>query len=93
MNFLDPQTGQWTESQELVEAVPGGAIARHGQIQVIFANNLATAGAIDLQTPDSKRLISHVTGLSYFDASSGTNILIASIKDCQGQILPPNRVI
>ncbi len=93
MHYLDPQTGRWTESQELVEAVPGGAIARHGQIQVIFANNLATAGAIDLQTPDGKRLTSNVTGLSYFDAASGTNILIASVKDCQGQILPPNRVI
>ena len=91
MYYLDG--GQWLESMELIESVPGGAVARHGQTQVLFANNLATAGAVDLQTSDGKHLTSHVTGLSYFDSASGTNILIASVKDCQGKILPPNQVI
>ena len=91
MHYL--KDGQWVESQDVVESYPGGAVARHGPVNVIFANNLATAGAIDMQTPDGKRLTSHVTGLSYFDAASGTNILIAAIKDCQGKILPPNQVL
>ena len=93
MYYMDTQSGQWTESQELVESFPGGAIARHGQHQVMFANDLATAGAIDMQTPDGKRLVSHIIGLSYFDTSTGTNVLIAEVTNCIGRILPPNQVI
>ena len=85
--------GQWQESQELIESFPGGAIARQGQHQVIFANNLATMGAIDMQTPDGKRMRSHVLGLSYFDTASGQSVLIAEVKDSQGQLYSPNVVI
>ena len=77
----------------MIESFPGGAIARQGQHQVIFANDLATAGAIDMQTPDGKRLTSHVLGLSYFDAATGTNVLIAEVTNCLGRILPPNSVL
>ena len=93
MHYQDPKTGQWLESQEVIEGFPGGAVARQGQHRVIFANDLATAGAIDMQTPDGKRLTSHVLGLSYFDASTGTNVLIAEITNCQGVIQAPNQVI
>jgi hypothetical protein len=85
--------GQWQESKEEIESFPGGAIARQGQHQVIFANNLATVGAIDMQTPDGKRMRSHVLGLSYFDTASGQSVLIAEVKDSQGQLYPPNVVI
>ena len=64
LHYQDPKTGQWMESQEVIEGYPGGAIARQGQHQVIFANDLATPGAIDMQTPDGKRLTSHVIGLT-----------------------------
>jgi hypothetical protein len=50
------QSGEWVESKEVIEDFPGGAIARQGQYRVIFARNLATAGAIDVETPDGKRL-------------------------------------
>ena len=75
---------QWKESQELIEAYPGGAVARHGQHKVIFTYNLATLGAIDMELPDGNRLRSHVLGLSYFDTASGKNVLIAGVKDCTG---------
>jgi hypothetical protein len=93
LNFWDSTAKQWQESQELIETFPGGAIARQGQHQVIFANNLATVGAIDMQTPDGKRMRSHVLGLSYFDTASGQSVLIAEVKDSQGQLYPPNVVI
>jgi hypothetical protein len=48
-----------------------GAIARQGQHQVIFANNLNSAGAIDQMTPDAKRLRSNILGLAYYDRASG----------------------
>src|ERR1035437_3790744 len=53
------QNGQWVEAKEKIEVFAGGAIARQGQHQVIFANNLNSYGAIDMQTPDGKRLRSN----------------------------------
>src|SRR5665213_1807707 len=43
LNYLDTN-GQWVASQEQIEAFASGAIARQGQHQVIFANNLNSAG-------------------------------------------------
>ncbi|HET7625056.1 MAG TPA: hypothetical protein VFM25_07310, partial [Verrucomicrobiae bacterium] len=93
MNYLDDITGKWKESREIIEPFPGGAIARQGRHKVIFANNLNTAGAIALQMPDGKRLRSNVLGLEYFDASTGKSVLIAEVKDSQGQIVGSNQVI
>jgi hypothetical protein len=87
------QNGQWIDSQELIEAFPGGAAAQQGQHKVIFANDAATAGAIDLQMPDGKELRSDVLGLSYFDTATGQSVLIAEVKDSQGQLYPPNVVV
>ena len=85
--------GQWVESQELIEAFPGGAIARQGQHKIIFSNNLRSAGAVDMETPDGKRLRSNVLGLSYLDAASGQSVLIAEVKDSWGELYAPNVVI
>ena len=61
LNFMNPDTGQWEESSELIEQIPGGAVARHGQHKVIFASDLATFGAIDMEMPDGgQRLRSHL---------------------------------
>jgi hypothetical protein len=84
---------QWAESQELIEPFPDGAVARHGQHKAIFAPNLNTRGAIDLEMPDGRRLQSHILGLAYTDAATGSSVLIAEIKDCAGEILPLNQVI
>lgn len=91
MHYL--AAGQWIESREVIESVPGGALARQGQLKVQFANDLATAGAIDLETPDGKHLTSHVFGLCYFDAASGTNVLIAGVTNSVGRIVGPNQVV
>ena len=60
------ENGQWAESKAEIELYGGGAIARQGQHKVIFANNLATVGAIDLETPDGQRLRSHILGVELF---------------------------
>src|SRR5215472_5896961 len=44
MHYADPQTGQWRETRELIEPIPGGAIAHFGQHVLVFSNDLATAG-------------------------------------------------
>jgi len=44
-------------------------------------------------TSDGKELRSNVLGLRYFDTSSGKSVLIAQIKDCEGQIVGSNQVV
>jgi len=83
---------EWAPSHTVIEAFPGGAVAQQGEVQMIFANDLATAGAIDAQTP-AGRFRSQIVGLSYADPALQTNILIAQVKSCQGQIIAPNQVI
>jgi hypothetical protein len=82
----------WIPASEQIEAFPGGAVARHGQHSVLFANNLNTAGAIDMMAPDGKEFQSQILGLSYRDLNSGSNVWIAEIKDCQGVITGTNTV-
>jgi hypothetical protein len=91
LNYWDGE--QWRESKAEIDGYTGGAIAQYGQTKVIFANNLNTVGAIDLQTSDGKELRSHVLGLSYYDSSNGKNVLIAQVKDCRGQIAGSNQVV
>ena len=75
------------------EPAPGGSVARLGQYQVIFSNNLNTEGAIDLQTKDGKRLRSNILGLAYYDSSTGKSVVIAQIQDSQGQLIGDNQVL
>jgi hypothetical protein len=71
--------------------MPG--FARQGPHKVIFASDLATAGAIDMQTPDGKRLRSHIIGLSYFDKASGQSVLIAEVTNSIGALISSNQVL
>ena len=93
LNYWDSTAGQWVESQELIEAYPSGAISRRGQYSVIFANNLNSAGAIDQQTADGKRLRSNIIGLAYSDYSTGQSVLIAQIQNSQGELIAANQVL
>jgi hypothetical protein len=77
--------GDYVPSEEVIEPVPGGAVARRGQLRVIFHNNLASYGAIDLEY-DSVRLRSHLLGLGYSDPTTGRSVLFAEVQDCQGVI-------
>lgn len=93
LHYRDASTGQWVESQELIEPFSGGAVARYGQHQVIFANNLNTAGAIDMQTPDGKRLRSNILGLMYHDTATDEAVLIAGLQDSTGELVSSNQVL
>jgi hypothetical protein len=86
-------SGVLKETEEAIVPYSGGAVASQGPHKVIFAPNLATAGAIDMQTADGLRLTSHVVGLSYLDPVSGAVAVIANVKDCAGQIVGGNQVI
>jgi hypothetical protein len=92
LNFKNPDTGEWEASSEEIEQISGGAVAQHGQHKVIFAGDIATYGAIDMETPNGQRLQSHLIGLSYFDRSSGQSVFIAEITNSIGQLIGNNQV-
>lgn len=84
--------GRLEPSVALIEGFPGGAVARRGPFKAIFANSLATRGAIDVELPDGQRLLSNPLCLMYYDWASGSNAVIANVKDCQGTIVASNQV-
>ncbi len=87
------ENGQWVDANDEIEIHPDGAIAQHTQHKVIFAPNLKTLGAIDLLTPDGKRMRSSPVGLAYYDAASGQSVWIGGVKESQGAVLGANQVI
>jgi len=92
LNYFDPITRRWERSEEIIESFAGGAVARRGQTKVIFANDLATPGAIDMEV-NGQRFRSHILGLSYFDAATSNSVMIAEATNCIGVVVPPNQVL
>ncbi len=93
MHFKN-ERGEWEESKEEIEILPNdaGAIAAKGPRKVIFPVEIK-AGIIEMQTPDGKWLRSRVWGLAYFDASSGESVLLAEVKESDGQLVGDNVVV
>ncbi|MDE3068896.1 MAG: hypothetical protein KGJ60_15290, partial [Verrucomicrobiota bacterium] len=98
LNYLGTN-GQWLPSREEIVAYPGGAVAQFGEHRVIFANNINSSGAIDLQMPQTNgspggsEMKSDILGLAYYDPASGQSVLIAQVHDSQGQIVGSNDVV
>ncbi len=94
ISWFDPQTQQWEATKEQFEITKEGyAVALQGPHQAILGPNMATPDAVTLVTPDGKRFVSHVYGISYFDPVSGNSALIAEVKDSIGELVAPNQVI
>ena len=91
LNYLNG--GKWTASIEKIDVFPGGAVAQHGQTRIIFANDINTATAIDMQTSDGQRLRSHILGLMYSDSSTGKAVIIARLQDAEGELVADNQVL
>jgi hypothetical protein len=86
--------GQYVDSVEQVDPVPGGAQAVQGRYQVQWALNAKTpGGAVNVTTADGKQLASTVFGLAYYDVASGSNVAIAGLTNCNGAIVAPNQVL
>jgi RHS repeat-associated protein len=92
LNYQTTVDGPWLPSQELIEPSAGGAVAQQGQSQIIFANNLNTADAIDMQGP-GVRLRSNVIGLMYYDPITGQAVEIGQLQDTEGQLISANQVL
>jgi Concanavalin A-like lectin/glucanases superfamily/Bacterial TSP3 repeat len=70
-----------------------GAVADYGPHKVGFASNLDTPWAVDMVMADGQRLRSHILGLAYYDPVSGQSVLIANLKENQGELLESNKII
>lgn len=89
---INRQVGnQWVASTPRIEPAPSGAVASGAGHQVRFSSDLNTQGAIQVTGPDGRIIRSQLVGLSYFDTSTGSNVLIAVTKSCQGVILPSKK--
>ncbi|MBE7500183.1 MAG: hypothetical protein HS113_07715 [Verrucomicrobiales bacterium] len=86
---------EWVETQELIEAYPGGAAAMRGPHKVIFPATLGprSANLVELLTPDGKHLRFRMVGLTWEDRQSGERFWLARPRDSVGVILPPNQVL
>ena len=87
------ERGHWVDSEELFEIIGTTAVARRGQHKVTLAANINSERVVELIAPDGKRFVSRFAGLSYFDAASGQNILLARVQDSIGMVHLPNQVI
>ncbi|HEX3717986.1 MAG TPA: hypothetical protein VH595_08460 [Verrucomicrobiae bacterium] len=88
------EAGQWVDSVEEIDLTATGAEATQGAYQVQWAANINTpTGAVRLTSPNGQVFSSTVYGLSYRDASTGTNVLIAPLQDSIGQIVGQNQAV
>ncbi len=85
MNRKD-DSGNWVECQPVVQSYPGGIICTGATYRLILATNLNTAGAVDFETSDHKRIVSNPLGIGFYDPESGRSVLLAQIKDCQAEV-------
>ena len=94
LNYWDESLREWVESRELIEPVEGGAIARKGVQQVKFATNLdARGGAIEILNGDGVRLKASIIGIVFRNRASGDSVTVAELKNSEGVLIPPNRLV
>jgi RHS repeat-associated protein/uncharacterized delta-60 repeat protein len=92
MNYRG-DNGQWLPTEELIEIVPNGAVARRGPHKVAFAANINVASPLSIATPDNKRIRCRIMGLAYYDYRSEQRVLIAELKDSIGELVGNNRLV
>jgi len=92
LNYWSEEQQAWVPSSDQIEIVNGFGVARQGQLKVIWAPNLNTAGAVDAESADDKRFRSHLLGLAFTDTKTGASFFIATVKDSIGQV-SANQVI
>ena len=83
----------WVAANENIEITAWGGKITNGQHWALFTGNLNQSNAVEVITPDGKALKTHLLGLSYYDASSGSNVLFAQLQDSVGQLVRSNQVV
>ncbi len=87
------ERGEWQESEEAFELVPGAARAWKGNHRVTLASNPNTPAAIQHRLPDGRLLSSHVYGIGWYDTATGQSVLLAELSDTTGLLTEKNVVV
>jgi hypothetical protein len=87
------ENGQWLETKEEFELVPGWAVARRGPHKFALAYNLNTLGAVTITLPDGHVMRAQPLGLHYLDPGTGQSVMLGQIKDCAGRLVSTNQVL
>ncbi|HNQ91225.1 MAG TPA: hypothetical protein PKM73_21640 [Verrucomicrobiota bacterium] len=94
LNRWDARRGDWVPAAATFKRTAGGHfVGRETQHQVIIAPDLATEGAIDLQTPGGSRLRSTVLGIALADPETGEAVLIGETRSCSGTLVGSTQVL
>ena len=83
----------WVASSENIRITPDGGVATNAPHRVGFTPNINTSNAVEIITPDGKELKTHILGLVYFDAATGSNVLLAQLQSSVGQVVRSNQVV
>lgn len=95
LNQFDAIQNKWVPASGAfeIDQVNGGAVASSAQHKLRLAANANNfTGALELTTPDQKRLVMQCIGLALTD-QTGKSVFIAEIKDSTGQLVDQNTVI
>lgn len=92
LHYLD-ETGEWAESVEAFELVPGSARAWKGPHRITLASNPNTPAAVQHRLPDGRLLSSHVFGVGWYDTATGESVLLAQVADTTGVLVEDNVVL
>jgi hypothetical protein len=71
LHYLD--NGAWKVSEDLVEIVPGGAVAQRGPDKALFSSDLNSAAVFDITTSDGLRLQGGVRAIRLTDKAPGNS--------------------
>lgn len=83
---VTPASGQIT-------IVGDNAVGSGGTHTVEFSPDLNSPVAVNLVMKDRQQLQSHILGLCYYDTKNDKSVLLASLKDSDGELLSSHQVI
>src|SRR5579859_7958805 len=84
---------QASQQNQQIRLEDSGAVADFGPHKVSFAPNLNTPWAVNLTMFDGQKIPTDIAGIYYYDSASDKIVLIGTLKDTIGELLPPNQVI
>lgn len=94
LNRWDRTQRRWLEAHADFERTPDGYfVALHTQHQAILSPDLNVLGAVDLMTPDERRLRSTILGLALVDGRTGRSVLVAETQMCRAQQVSPTEIV
>jgi len=93
LHFLNPETGTYEPSRDVIETFPEGAIARYGPMRAIFSHDLNAESVFDLEMPTGERLRGGVRAIELLDERNG-GVVLATVKaHAPLELVPPNRLV